>query len=153
MQTLGNILWHIPFCGFVTAIAVFLIGLLLTLTIVAAPVGLGLMQLSKLLLWPFGNAMVSKDELDVDQNEAWRLYSGIIWLLYFPIGLLLAALLLIQIVCLSITIVGLPAALVVAKSLGTFFNPVNKICVPEAVVDELERRKSRADVERYLRSE
>jgi len=153
MQTLGNILWHVPFCGFVTAIVVFVVGLLLTLTIVAAPVGLGLMQLSKLLPWPFGNAMVSKDKLDVDQNKAWRLYSGIIWLLYFPIGLILAALLLIQIVCLSITIVGLPAALVVAKSLGTFFNPVNKICVPVAVVDELDRRKSRADVERYLRSE
>ena len=60
MKTLGNILWHIPFFGFVSAILVYLLGLLLTILVVTAPIGLGLMELGKFLFWPFGNAMISK---------------------------------------------------------------------------------------------
>ena len=37
-----------------------------------------------------------------------------------------------------------------AKSLSTFFNPVGKVCVPAAVVNELERRKAEKEVEKYL---
>ena len=37
MRTLGNIIWNIPFLGFVTAALVFLIGLLFVVTIIAAP--------------------------------------------------------------------------------------------------------------------
>ncbi len=43
-----------------------------------------------------------------------------------------------------------PVALVIAKSLGTYLNPVNKKCVSSAVSDELERRKGSAEVEKYL---
>ena len=39
MKTLGNILWHFPFFGFISAILVFLLGGLLTITVVAAPIG------------------------------------------------------------------------------------------------------------------
>ena len=46
MRTLGNIIWNIPFLGFVTAALVFLIGLLFVVTIIAAPIGLGLIQSS-----------------------------------------------------------------------------------------------------------
>ncbi|MCW5775741.1 MAG: YccF domain-containing protein [Phycisphaeraceae bacterium] len=41
MRTLGNILWHFPFFGFVNAIIVYFFGLLLTITVVAAPIGSG----------------------------------------------------------------------------------------------------------------
>ena len=37
-----------------------------------------------------------------------------------------------------------------AKSLSTFFNPVGKVCVPVAVMDELERRKAEKEVDAYL---
>ena len=47
MRTLGNILWHFPFFGFVTALLAFLVGTLLTLLVIPAPIGLGLIQLSK----------------------------------------------------------------------------------------------------------
>jgi hypothetical protein len=59
MKTLCNILWHIPCCGFIGAIAVYLLGLILTATVVAAPIGLGLMQYGKFLFAPFGRAMIS----------------------------------------------------------------------------------------------
>ena len=37
--------------------------------------------------------------------------------------------------------------IVIAKSIGTYFNPVNKKCVSQAVADELERRKAQAQID------
>lgn len=150
MKTLGNILWHFPFFGFVSAIIVFLFGLLLTLTVVAAPIGLGLMQYSKFLFWPFGNAMISKKDLQVEQNKYWAIYSKIVMVIYFPLGLFCAICAAIQVGCLFTSLVGIPSALVIAKSLGTYLNPVNKVCVPSAVADELEKRGAQASVDKYL---
>lgn len=150
MKTLGNILWHFPFFGFISTILVFLLGGLLTITVVAAPIGLGLIQYSKFLFWPFGNAMTSKKSLNVQQNKYWALYSKIVMVIYFPIGLICAACAMIQVVGLFVTIIGIPSALVIAKSLGTYLNPVNKVCVPSAVVDELEKRSAQSSVDKYL---
>ena len=150
MKTLGNILWHFPFFGFISAILVFLLGGLLTITVVAAPIGLGLIQYSKFLFWPFGNAMTSKKSLNAQQNKYWALYSKIVMVIYFPIGLICAACAMIQVVGLFVTIIGIPSALVIAKSLGTYLNPVNKVCVPSAVVDELEKRSAQSSVDKYL---
>ena len=145
MRTLGNILWHIPFCGFVSAISVYLLGLLLTVTVVAAPIGLGLMEFGKFLFWPFGQTMVSKADINLEQNAWWKTYSSIVMVIYFPLGLILAAVAIFQIVGLFLSIIGIPVALVVAKSLSTYLNPVNKICVHSAVADEVERRKATDD--------
>jgi uncharacterized membrane protein YccF (DUF307 family) len=150
MKTLGNILWHIPFLGFVSAGIVYLFGLILTVTVIAAPIGLGLMEFGKFLLFPFGHAMVSKSELNSDQNQGWKAYSTLVMILYFPLGLVLALLAIVQVVMMFISIIGIPVALVVAKSLGTYLNPVNKKCVHSAVVEELERRKGQAEVGKLL---
>jgi len=151
MKTLGNILWHIPFLGFINAIIVYALGLLLTATVIAAPIGLGLMEFGKFLFTPFGHAMVSKSELNVEQNKAWKTYSTIVMVLYFPFGLILCVLAVFQVVGLFITIIGIPAAIVVAKSLGTYLNPVNKKCVHEAVRDELDRRKAKVEIDKNLK--
>jgi uncharacterized membrane protein YccF (DUF307 family) len=150
MRTLGNILWHIPFLGFLTAFGTFIVGGLFVITIIGAPIGLGLIQLSKFLLTPFSSAMVSKKDLNAVQNKYWQTFSLIVRILYFPFGLILATAAIFQIAALFITIVGIPVALVLAKSLGTFFNPVNKTCVPRAVKDEMERRKATAQVDQHL---
>lgn len=150
MKTLGNILWHFPFFGFVSAILVYLLGLLFTVTVVAAPIGLGLMEFGKFLFVPFGNTMVSKADLNMEQNQAWKAYSTIIMVLYFPFGLFFAVLAIFQVFFLCCTIVGIPVALVIAKSLGTYLNPVNKKCVSSAVAVELERRRGQSEVDRYL---
>ncbi|MDY0200309.1 MAG: YccF domain-containing protein [Tenuifilaceae bacterium] len=131
MRTLANIIWHIPFLGFVTAFWTFIVGGILTLTIVAAPIGLGLIQLSQFLLTPFSRKMVSRNTLNRRQNRLWQAYGIIVSILYFPIGLVLAIITICQIVGLFFSIVGIPVAIVLAKSLGTFFSPVNKVCVPE----------------------
>ena len=150
MRTLGNILWHIPFLGFLSALGTFLIGGLFVITVIGAPIGLGLIQLSKFLLTPFSSAMISKKDLNVDQNKLWQSFNLIVRIIYFPFGLFLAIVTIFQIAGLFITIIGIPVALVLAKSLGTYFNPVNKTCVPKAVQNELEQRKAKEQVSKHL---
>jgi uncharacterized membrane protein YccF (DUF307 family) len=150
MRTFGNILWHFPFFGFVSATLVYLLGLVLTATVIAAPIGLGLMEFGKFLFMPFGHAMVSKSALNIEQNQAWKTYSKIVTVLYLPIGLVMSIILAIQVAALFISILGIPAAIVLAKSLGTCFNPVNKKFVSQAVADELENRKAAAEIKKHL---
>jgi uncharacterized membrane protein YccF (DUF307 family) len=150
MRTLGNILWHFPFFGFVSAALVWLFGALLTLTVIAAPIGLGLMEYGAFLFAPFGRAMVSKSELGVAQNPLWKAYSTVIMILYLPFGLIGLVVAVVQVAALCVSIIGIPVALVVAKSLGTILNPVGKQCVPSAVAEELERRRAQAAVDRHV---
>lgn len=130
MRIIGNILWHIPFMGFLNALFAFLLGGLLTLTVVAAPIGLGLMHYSKFLLLPFSYDMVTAGDLGIRQNPVWRVYSTVIMVLYLPFGLVAFLCGLLQAVALTLTIIGIPAALVIIKSLPTYLNPVGKKCVP-----------------------
>lgn len=150
MRTLGNILWHIPFLGFLSALVTFLLGSLLVITVVGAPLGLGLIQLSKFLLAPFSNSMISGKELNQDQNKLWQSFGFIVRIIYFPFGLFLVIVTILQIVGLFISIIGIPVALVLAKSLATFLNPVDKKCVSKAVANELEQRKARAHVDKHF---
>lgn len=142
MRTLGNILWHIPFLGFMSALLMFIVGTLFTLTVIGAPIGLGLLQLSRFYLSPFSSAMIYKDELHIQQNEAWKVYSLIVRIVYFPFGLLFATIMAFQIAGLFLSIMGIPAAIAVAKALPTIFNPVNRKCVPVGVRDELKRNQA-----------
>ena len=155
MKSLGNLIWHIPYLGFLNALFTFLIGGLFVISIVGAPIGLGLIQLSKMFLAPFSYAMVSKDELsrhnpDVKETPLWKTFGIIVWIVYLPFGLLLCAISLLQIVAMFCTLIGIPVALVAIKALGTLFKPVGKICVPASVKKEMERRNAESQVNRYL---
>jgi uncharacterized membrane protein YccF (DUF307 family) len=150
MRTLGNIIWHFPFFGFLSALVTFLLGSLLVITVVGAPIGLGLIQLSKFLLAPFSSSMVSGKDLNQDQNQLWKSFGLIVRIIYFPIGLFLVVITIFQIAGLFISIVGIPVALVLAKSLSTFMNPVDKKCVSKAVANELEQRKAKEQVDAHF---
>lgn len=152
MKTLGNILWHFPFLGFLNAFFVFIIGLILSITVVAAPIGIGLIEFSKFLLAPFSRVMIKKSDLKIEQNKSWENYSKVVMILWIPIGIFLSALALLQIAGLFLSIIGIPNAIVVAKSLGTYFNPVNKKCVPGIMAEEIERRKGQEILDKQLDS-
>jgi uncharacterized membrane protein YccF (DUF307 family)/ribosomal protein S27AE len=146
MRTLGNILWYFPFFGFVDAILVYILGLILTITIIGAPLGLGLMELGKFLFAPFSYEMVSQKDLNIKQSKAWETYSTFVMIIYLPFGICLCLITVFQVGLLFLSIVGIPVALVLAKSLGTYFNPVNKKCVHRSVAQEIEKRKAQAYV-------
>lgn len=146
MKTLGNILWHFPFFGFITAGFVYLLGLLFTVTVVAAPVGLGLMQLGRFLLTPFGHQMISQKDMNVKVDPRWDKFSKVIMILWLPIGILLSIVSVLQVIALAVTIIGIPVAIVIAKSIPTYFNPVNKVCVSSIMAEETERAKAQAEL-------
>lgn len=150
LRILGNILWHVPFMGFLSALAAFLLGLLLTVLVVTSPIGLGLIQYSKFLLLPFSSSMVSVGDLGEEQNVLWKTYSTIIMILYLPIGIILSVILFFQIIGVCLTIVGIPVGIVLLKSLTTYLNPVGKKCVPVAVAYHVEATKGRETVGAYF---
>ena len=130
LRVIANILWHVPFLGFINALYALLLGLLLTVLVVTAPIGLGLIQYAKFLMFPFTRKMVPVSDTEAARNPLWVAYSTIIMLFYLPFGFVAFLFGLVQCVGLAITIVGLPYAYIIAKSLGTYFNPVGKICLP-----------------------
>ena len=150
MRLLGNILWHFPFFGFISALLTFFLGCLLVLLIIPAPIGFGLIQFSQFLLAPFSYEMISKDDLGVKQNKAWQAYSFVIMIIYLPFGIVVAVITAMQTVCLFLSIVGIPVGLVLVKSLGTYINPVGKVCVPIAVAQQVSEEKARQQVVDYL---
>jgi uncharacterized membrane protein YccF (DUF307 family) len=72
-------------------------------------------------------------------------------LIYLPFGLFMAIVGIFQAIGLALTIVGIPVALVVVKSLGTYLNPVNKKCVPVSVVEEIDRQRAQEEIDKYVR--
>lgn len=150
MKTLGNILWHFPFFGFLTAFINFILGGILLITVIGAPIGLGLIQLAKFQLTPFSKAIINDKKINKDRNKLWDSLGIVAMILYFPFGLILALITIVQIALLFISIIGIPIALVLAKSLGTYFNPVNKKCVSQAVADEVERREAQVQIDMLM---
>ena len=150
MRTLGNILWHFPFFGFVTAIFYWLLGLLLTVLVVTAPLGLGLHGVRQV---PVRAVRPRHGQQDGPEGRAERRVARLFDHHHdsdLPFGLIFVVLSAVQVFVSCISIIGIPVALVIAKSLGTVLNPVNKVCVPSSVRDELARRQATADVAKYV---
>lgn len=153
MKTLGNIIWHIPFLGFIFALLYAIGGLLSCITVIGIPIGLGLLQFSQFLLSPFSKAIITRKDFEMingeKQGDFMKGFSFIVRILYFPFGLIAAIGAICTIVAEFISIIGIPSGLVWAKSLSTIFNPINKICVPKAVADQIETIKNRQTVDQY----
>lgn len=156
MRTLGNIIWHIPYLGFIKSLAYAIGGLFWCATIVGIPLGLGLFQLSLFMLAPFSKGLVSKKDLEMltgeKQDSFVKAWAIVIRILYFPFGLLMAMVSISVIVAEFVSLIGIPCGLVEAKALSTIFNPINKKCVPRAVAEEIERRKASNTLNKYLKT-
>lgn len=152
MRIFLNVWWHI-IGGWALALMYAVLGLFYCCTIILIPVGLGWLQFARFLLSPHTSAMVSKADLALmtgkEQGTAAKTYSLIIRILYFPFGLVAAIGAVGMTIGYCITIVGIPSGLVWARSLKTIFNPINKVRVPKAVGDEIERIKTNNTVQGY----
>jgi len=124
MNTLGNIIWLI-FGGFFTALGYFVGGFLLCLTIIGIPFGLQCFKLGVLMLWPFGQRVVSDTTdtgcLTLIMNLLWILFGG----LWVAIGHIVFGLLL------AITIIGIPFARQHFKMVEVSLMPFGKRIVSE----------------------
>lgn len=102
MKFLGNIIWLV-FGGIFTAIAWFLSGLILCLTIIGIPFGTQCFKISSLVLWPFGK------EVELGNFGVGGLFFNIIWIIFFGWELALGHLITGLLFC--ITIIGIPFGL------------------------------------------
>jgi len=151
MRTLGNILWWFPCFGFINSIICFVCGGILIVTVIGAPLGYGLLQLGKFYLAPFTQAMIDEKSLNgnIKHSGAWNTLSMIAFIIYIPVGIIVCIISIFQIIALCITIILIPIAVPIAKSLSTFFNPIGKICVSVSVRDMLEAHKAQKICDQY----
>ncbi|MFR8440251.1 MAG: YccF domain-containing protein [Campylobacter sp.] len=146
MRILGNIIWFFM-AGWILAILTYLSGLILTILVVTAPVGLGLMEYGKFLFLPFTHDMVRKKKGSITDavHMTYQTYANIVKVIYiivFGIWLFIGGI--FTVIGQFITIIGIPCAIVLTKSLGTIFNPVDKICISHDLAEELRRRVAAA---------
>ena len=155
MRTLGNIIWHFPYFGWLRALLYAIGGLFWCITIIGIPLGVGLFQLSLFMLAPFSKGLVSVKDLELvtgEKQDAFvKNWSLVIRILYFPFGLIAAFGMVITIGVEFGTLVGIPCGLAEAKALATVFNPINKRCVPRAIAEEIERRKANNTLNKYVK--
>ena len=153
MRLLGNIIWHIPFLGFLSALYMFLLGAFFTLTIVGAPLGAGLFELGRFYLAPFGNRLIDASDLGtpLSQNPVWVVWGWFITLLWLPFGLIACFFLVFQALSLCLTIIGIPAGIAIFRSLETILNPVGKTVISAHLRTEMSRRYVEAQADRYRR--
>ena len=76
MKLIGNIIWFL-FGGLISAIAWFIAGIFVCLTIVGIPFGIQCFKIAGFVLWPFNQ------NVTVGQFGAFGLIGNILWLLIF----------------------------------------------------------------------
>ena len=116
MNTLGNILWLI-FGGLLIAIAYFLSGVVLLITIIGIPFGIQLFKIGSFALLPFGYKTVPKEK----QSGCLSVIFNILWLLTGGISLALTHVVLALLF--AITIIGIPFAAQHLKLAGLALTP------------------------------
>jgi uncharacterized membrane protein YccF (DUF307 family) len=102
MNFIGNIIWLV-FGGILGAVAWFIAGLLLCITIIGIPFGMQCFKIAGFVLWPFGR------EIEIGNFGACGLLLNILWILI--LGLELAAFHLVVGAAFCITIIGIPFGL------------------------------------------
>ena len=143
-----NALWHFPFLGFLFAFMYLIAGAVACCTIIFIPVGLSYFQISKFMMSPFSHEMVSRKDLmlfnpELKKTSIILTVLGVVdKILYIPFGIIVAGMSFFQMLACFVSIIGIPLGVVYWKMLPTFFNPVEKVCVPKEVADEIQKIKS-----------
>ncbi|APZ43243.1 YccF domain-containing protein [Acidihalobacter ferrooxydans] len=130
LRLVGNLLWLI-FGGLAMALAWWLAGLLMVLTIIGIPWARSAFVIGRFTLWPFGYRVVERRELfgrDDFGSGLLGLLGNLIWFvlagLWLAIGHLLSAL-----AC-FITLIGIPFGLQHLKLAQLSLFPIGKTIIP-----------------------
>jgi uncharacterized membrane protein YccF (DUF307 family) len=102
MNFIGNIIWLV-FGGIISAIAWFVSGLILCVTIIGIPFGIQCFKISLFVLWPFGK------EIEIGNFGVGGLIFNILWLIFFGWEFAIAHVVIGLIFC--ITVIGIPFGL------------------------------------------
>lgn len=123
MKTVGNILWLL-LVGWHTAIAWFILGLLVCLPIITIPFGVQCFKFAGFSLWPFGRVAVKSTDV-----PAATMVGNILW--FLP-GLVLAIGYCLGGLILCITIIGIPFGIQSFKFAGLALAPFGRVIVAKS---------------------
>jgi uncharacterized membrane protein YccF (DUF307 family) len=108
LKTLGNVLWLV-LCGIWMSVVYFIAGVLAMIFIITIPFGVQAFKLANYVLWPFGRAIVHREDasgfLSLVGNILWIIVGGW-WLALIHLGIALLF---------FITIIGIPFGLANVK--------------------------------------
>ncbi|APT75037.1 hypothetical protein LN42_00455 [Marinitoga sp. 1137] len=147
MTSLFNIIWFIIF-GWETALLWIILGAIFSITIIGIPIGKACFNLAKLTAFPYGKEIIRETELKGKDNISTvrRLGGTIANILWFPFGLLFAALYVILSVIAFFTIIGIPIGVVYIKLAKFSLFPIgakvvdSKDVIAVKVANKLEER-------------
>lgn len=143
MSTIGNIIWFI-LGGWWNFLLYGFLGVLCCITIIGIPVGKALFQYAKLMVLPFGKEIVRETDIKGKENvSAIRRVGGVIAnIIWLPVGLVMFVGNILLAVVTAITIVGIPAAIVLARSAKFLIWPVGARVITKQEAEALQMRKT-----------
>ncbi len=120
MSGIFNILWFV-LVGWWSAFLLFVFSFIFALTIVGIPIAKSLYQLAKLNAAPFGKEIIRETSLKGSRNVSGirKLGGLIINIIWFPVGIALTILYIIEGILACVTIVGIPVGILYIK-MGKF---------------------------------
>ena len=141
LESVANFIWFI-LVGWVTGLVLLLGGLVICITIVGIPLGLGILQMAKLYALPFGKIVARETTLKGKENvstgmQVWNLIINILW---FPLGLVFSILgifsgiltLIIGIIF-TATIVGIPLGILYFTCSMIHFKSIPFLIAPAGI--------------------
>lgn len=122
MRTLLNVIWLV-FSGIWMAIAYYVLGALVCLTVIGIPFGIAAFRIANYALWPFGRDIVRRADHGAAStlgNVIWFLLAGL-WLV---IGHATTG------IAMCLTIIGIPLGLASFKMIPVSLAPLGREIVP-----------------------
>lgn len=151
MRVLGNFIWFI-IGGWWTALLYLLWGVIFCITIVGIPIGKACFQYAKLMAFPYGKVIVKETFIKGKENVSIirRFFGTLVNIIWLPIGIIMFLGTIGIMIALCITIIGIPFAVVLAKSCKFLLWPVGAKVISkeeyQAIITAqvMERRNSTA---------
>ncbi|MDQ2190054.1 MULTISPECIES: YccF domain-containing protein [unclassified Vibrio] len=131
MRTIGNIIWFL-LGGVFMGLAWWFFGLLAFISIIGIPWGRACFVIGNFSFFPFGQEVISRDELTNQQDigtSPFGLIGNVIWFVFA--GFWLAVGHILSAVACFITIIGIPFALQHLKLAVISLAPIGKTIVPK----------------------
>ncbi len=143
MVILGNILWFI-FAGWWNFLVYAFCGCVCYITVIGIPIGKALFQYAKLMVLPYGKVIVRETDIKGKENvAAVRQVGGVIAnLIWLPIGVILFICNVFLMIGAAVSIIGIPVAVVIARSSTFLIWPVGARVITKEEADVLRMEKS-----------
>lgn len=123
MALIGNILWFVLGCGFLSALAWLLAGVILAISVIGIPWAFAAFRIALFAAFPFGHTLVDARAVGESRvpgtgiaNILWIVFAGLwLWIAHMVLG-----------VAYCLTIVGIPFGLAHFKLAAISWAPLGK---------------------------